>query len=54
MPALSLPVLQGGNGLPLGVQLVGQRANDARLMRSAGFLLDMVARKKSVRRKRQA
>jgi Asp-tRNA(Asn)/Glu-tRNA(Gln) amidotransferase A subunit family amidase len=54
MPALSLPVLQGENDLPLGVQLVGQRANDARLMRNAGFLLDMVARKKSVRRKRQA
>ena len=25
MPALSLPLMQGGNGLPLGVQLVGQR-----------------------------
>ncbi len=54
LPALSLPVLQGENDLPLGVQLVGKQANDARLMRSAGFVLDMLGRKKSVRRKRQA
>ena len=26
MPALSLPLMQGANGLPLGVQLVGPRA----------------------------
>jgi hypothetical protein len=30
MPALSLPLLHGENGLPLGVQLVGRRGDDAR------------------------
>jgi len=38
MPALSLPLMQGGNGLPLGVQLVGSRAADARLLRTARWL----------------
>jgi Asp-tRNA(Asn)/Glu-tRNA(Gln) amidotransferase A subunit family amidase len=40
MPALSLPLLQGDNGLPLGVQLVGRRGDDARLLRTARWLLD--------------
>jgi Asp-tRNA(Asn)/Glu-tRNA(Gln) amidotransferase A subunit family amidase len=38
MPALSLPLLQGPDGLPLGVQLVGSRGNDARVLRSARWL----------------
>ena len=38
MPALSLPLLQGENGLPLGVQLVGARHADARLLRTATWL----------------
>lgn len=38
MPALSLPLMQGGNGLPLGVQLVGRRDDDARLLRTARWL----------------
>lgn len=38
MPALSLPIMQGANGLPLGVQLVGQRERDARLLRTARWL----------------
>jgi Asp-tRNA(Asn)/Glu-tRNA(Gln) amidotransferase A subunit family amidase len=38
MPALSLPLMQGGNGLPLGVQLVGPRHDDARLLRTARWL----------------
>ena len=38
MPALSLPLMQGENGLPLGVQLVGQRHRDARLLRTARWL----------------
>jgi Asp-tRNA(Asn)/Glu-tRNA(Gln) amidotransferase A subunit family amidase len=40
MPALSLPLLQGDNGLPLGVQLVGRRGDDARLLRTARWLVD--------------
>jgi Asp-tRNA(Asn)/Glu-tRNA(Gln) amidotransferase A subunit family amidase len=39
MPALSLPLMQGANGLPLGVQVVGQRDNDARLLRTANWLV---------------
>src|SRR3954466_3181825 len=35
MPAVSLPLMQGANGLPLGVQLVGRRNFDARLLRTA-------------------
>jgi Asp-tRNA(Asn)/Glu-tRNA(Gln) amidotransferase A subunit family amidase len=38
MPALNLPLMQGANGLPLGVQLVGQRGSDARLLRTAKWL----------------
>jgi Asp-tRNA(Asn)/Glu-tRNA(Gln) amidotransferase A subunit family amidase len=38
MPALTLPLMQGGNGLPMGVQLVGQRNRDARLLRTARWL----------------
>jgi len=38
MPAVSLPLMQGANGLPLGVQLVGPRHGDARLLRTARWL----------------
>jgi len=38
MPAVSLPLMQGENGLPLGVQLVGPRNGDARLLRTARWL----------------
>jgi Asp-tRNA(Asn)/Glu-tRNA(Gln) amidotransferase A subunit family amidase len=41
-PAVTLPLLQGENGLPIGVQLVGRRGNDARLLRTARWLADMV------------
>jgi Asp-tRNA(Asn)/Glu-tRNA(Gln) amidotransferase A subunit family amidase len=38
MPALNLPLMTGANGLPLGVQLVGPRMGDARLLRTARWL----------------
>ncbi len=38
-PALSLPLLHGENGLPIGVQLVGRRGDDARLLRTARWLV---------------
>src|SRR5688572_3129038 len=38
LPAVSLPLMQGANGLPLGVQLVGRRNFDARLLRTARWL----------------
>ena len=38
LPALTLPLMQGANGLPIGVQLVGPRHGDARLLRTARWL----------------
>jgi Asp-tRNA(Asn)/Glu-tRNA(Gln) amidotransferase A subunit family amidase len=43
MPALSVPLLEGENGLPLGVQLVGPRHGDARLLRTARWLVAHLA-----------
>jgi Asp-tRNA(Asn)/Glu-tRNA(Gln) amidotransferase A subunit family amidase len=43
MPAVNLPLLQDAAGLPLGVQLVGPRGGDARLLRTACWLADRVA-----------
>ncbi len=37
-PAISLPLLQGEGGLPLGLQLVSARHDDARLLRNARWL----------------
>ncbi len=42
-PAITLPLMQGPNGLPLGVQLVGRRGDDARLLRTARWLMARVA-----------
>lgn len=39
LPAISLPLLAGENGLPLGVQLVGRFGDDARLLRTARWLM---------------
>ena len=41
-PAVSLPVFTGSSGLPMGVQLVGPRSEDARLLRSASALLALL------------
>lgn len=40
MPALSMPLLQGKDGMPLGVQLIGPRGDDARLLRTARWLVN--------------
>lgn len=39
MPAITLPLLQSSEGLPIGVQLVGRRNFDARLLRTARWLV---------------
>jgi Asp-tRNA(Asn)/Glu-tRNA(Gln) amidotransferase A subunit family amidase len=39
MPAISLPLLQTESGLPMGIQLVAARHDDARLLRTANWLL---------------
>jgi len=42
MPAISLPLLQAGNGLPVGVQLVGRLGDDARLLRTARWMINAI------------
>ena len=44
MPAITLPVLQGTHGMPMGVQLVGAKGDDARLLRTARRLVSLLAR----------
>jgi len=41
MPAISLPILQGAHGMPMGVQLVGPKGDDARLLRTARWLVNL-------------
>jgi len=43
VPALSLPLMQGERGMPLGVQIVGARHDDARLLRTARWLVSRLA-----------
>jgi Asp-tRNA(Asn)/Glu-tRNA(Gln) amidotransferase A subunit family amidase len=40
LPTVSLPLLRGAQGLPIGVQLIGARGNDAMLLSVAAFLSD--------------
>jgi len=42
LPALSLPLFAGEGGLPIGAQLIGQRGRDARLLRTATVLIEML------------
>ena len=39
-PCISLPLLTSREGLPIGVQLVGEHGNDGRLLRSAQWLFN--------------
>lgn len=39
VPAVTVPLLQSVDGLPIGVQLVGRRSYDGRLLRTARWLL---------------
>ncbi|WP_284735476.1 amidase [Dongia deserti] len=42
VPAITLPLLTGPSGLPVGVQLVGRRGEDARLLRTARWLASAI------------
>jgi Asp-tRNA(Asn)/Glu-tRNA(Gln) amidotransferase A subunit family amidase len=42
MPAITVPLMRGANGLPMGIQLVGPRHGDARLLRTARWLAGRV------------
>ena len=43
LPAVSLPLLTGADGMPIGVQLVGRFGDDARVLRTARWLVTTVA-----------
>ena len=43
MPAVNLPLMQDAAGMPIGVQLVGRRNFDARLLRTARWLCARLA-----------
>ena len=38
LPAISLPLLQGENNLPLGIQLVGNKFDDLRFLGVANWM----------------
>jgi Asp-tRNA(Asn)/Glu-tRNA(Gln) amidotransferase A subunit family amidase len=40
LPAVTVPVMQGADGLPVGLQIVGQRGDDARLLQCARWLVE--------------
>ena len=44
-PAVTLPLLWSEAGLPIGVQLVGRRGGDARLLRTAHWLVKTLSKK---------
>jgi Asp-tRNA(Asn)/Glu-tRNA(Gln) amidotransferase A subunit family amidase len=44
VPAVTLPLLRSEAGLPIGVQLVGRRDNDARLLRTANWFVKKLGR----------
>ena len=52
LPAVNVPVLNDADGLPIGVQLIGARGRDERLLRTANALIGMVAPAKKSRRAR--
>ena len=43
LPCLTLPLLVGENGLPIGVQLIGGAEEDDRLLRAAGWMQTALA-----------
>lgn len=43
LPAITVPALQGSNGMPIGVQLVADQREDARLLRTAKWFVDTIS-----------
>jgi len=43
VPALTLPLLEGENGMPIGVQVIGARGADAKLLADAARILSMAS-----------
>ena len=42
VPSISVPILQGSNGMPIGVQMISNKHDDARLLRTANWLVQCV------------
>jgi Asp-tRNA(Asn)/Glu-tRNA(Gln) amidotransferase A subunit family amidase len=51
VPAVTVPLMQSETGMPLGVQLVGPRGDDARLLRAAQWLATAIPGPKRRRRR---
>lgn len=43
VPAITLPLMCSDEGMPMGVQLIGRRGDDARLLRVASWLMSRMA-----------
>jgi Asp-tRNA(Asn)/Glu-tRNA(Gln) amidotransferase A subunit family amidase len=54
LPAVSLPLFAGADGLPIGAQLVGTLGRDGRLLRTATALIEMLRETKKGRRSSRA
>ncbi len=42
VPSVSVPLLKGANGLPVGVQVIGRKGSDANVLRTARWLWDQM------------
>lgn len=42
VPVVTLPLFEDSNGMPMGLQLVGRKGNDARLLRTARWLMNEI------------
>ena len=42
MPTLSLPLLKGEGDMPLGIQIIGEKFDDPRLLRTSNWLINKV------------
>jgi Asp-tRNA(Asn)/Glu-tRNA(Gln) amidotransferase A subunit family amidase len=42
VPSISVPILQGSNDMPIGVQMTTAKNDDARLLRTANWLVQLV------------
>jgi len=43
LPAVTVPLMEGPDGMPMGVQLVGPRGDDARLLQCARWLVEYLS-----------
>ena len=43
LPAVTIPLLAGNNDLPIGVQVVGPKGDDARLLRTVRWIVATLA-----------